>query len=322
MHDVIVIGAGVSGLTCARALTERGFKVLVLEKSRSLGGRCATRLWNGHVVDHGVSCFTVRQEGFRNALDLILTPGDLTELPHGAIVRRGQPESAPVEGRDPTYYLRSGNNRLGKALAATVEVRRERMVTSVSRKRSHYLVDDLPCRTVVFSAPWPQTADLLGLTHDAPQYLPNLTAFFEYRGNFAGNSGETFARIDPSEHSPLWWSACENHKQGRVQADRTVFVVHASLAFSRKFLETAPSDYLPQLRQHLEHRWELDPTDLLDTFAHRWRYAFVRQPAGTAPPIPEGCFLTGDTRAGSQLEAVWSDGRRTADDVSEFLNRR
>lgn len=322
MHDVIVIGAGIAGLTCARALTERGHRVLVLEKSRSFGGRCATRQWNGHIVDHGVSCFTISQPGFRNALELILTPNDLAELPNGSIVRRGQTHLAPVEGRQPAYYLRSGNNRLGKALAQTVDVRREHVVTSLGRRRTAHLVDDMPCRAVVLSAPWPQSAELLGLP-DPPggaiQYLPNLTAFFEYRGAFAGNSREAFARLDPGEHSALWWSACENHKQGRVRGDRSVFVVHASLEFTRKHLESPPTDYLPVLRQHLEHRWQLDGADLVDTFAHRWRYAFVREPRPQPPPLPEGVFLAGDACAGSQLEAVWTNGRQAADQVAGYL---
>ncbi len=40
--DVIVIGAGVAGLTCARALGEKGMKVLVLEARERVGGRIAT----------------------------------------------------------------------------------------------------------------------------------------------------------------------------------------------------------------------------------------------------------------------------------------
>ncbi len=40
---VAVIGAGMTGITCARALADAGFDVTVFEKSRGLGGRMATR---------------------------------------------------------------------------------------------------------------------------------------------------------------------------------------------------------------------------------------------------------------------------------------
>ncbi|MFN9939342.1 MAG: FAD-dependent oxidoreductase, partial [bacterium] len=43
LYDVVVVGAGVAGLACAGALRESGASVVVLEKSRGVGGRCATR---------------------------------------------------------------------------------------------------------------------------------------------------------------------------------------------------------------------------------------------------------------------------------------
>jgi len=52
--DVIVIGAGLAGLSAARRLKERGASVIVLEARPRIGGRVQTeRLPTGHVVDHG-----------------------------------------------------------------------------------------------------------------------------------------------------------------------------------------------------------------------------------------------------------------------------
>lgn len=52
--DVVVIGAGMAGLTCARALAERGVKVLVLEARDQVGGRIATvHVGEGEPVELG-----------------------------------------------------------------------------------------------------------------------------------------------------------------------------------------------------------------------------------------------------------------------------
>lgn len=50
---VIVIGAGVAGLTAATHLAKNGFHVTVLEKNSHAGGRCDHLLQDGHTFDTG-----------------------------------------------------------------------------------------------------------------------------------------------------------------------------------------------------------------------------------------------------------------------------
>ncbi|MGN8049085.1 flavin monoamine oxidase family protein [Curtobacterium sp. 22159] len=53
--DVVVIGAGVAGLTAARLLTDAGRRVVVLEARDRIGGRVHTDRSDGHAVDLGAS---------------------------------------------------------------------------------------------------------------------------------------------------------------------------------------------------------------------------------------------------------------------------
>jgi renalase len=44
------VGAGLAGLICAQKLQRAGYQVAVLEKSRGLGGRLATRRVDGVAI--------------------------------------------------------------------------------------------------------------------------------------------------------------------------------------------------------------------------------------------------------------------------------
>ena len=66
MSQIIVLGAGVAGLTAALELTEAGHRVVVVDKGRGIGGRLATRRIGAAILDHGAQFFTTRGRPFTN----------------------------------------------------------------------------------------------------------------------------------------------------------------------------------------------------------------------------------------------------------------
>ncbi|MBP1654772.1 MAG: hypothetical protein H6Q28_1328 [Bacteroidetes bacterium] len=62
--DVLVVGAGMAGLSAAAALREAGLSVLTVEKGRGVGGRMASRRVGSAVFDHGAQFVTVRDSRF------------------------------------------------------------------------------------------------------------------------------------------------------------------------------------------------------------------------------------------------------------------
>ncbi|MCW2821032.1 MAG: FAD-dependent oxidoreductase [Marmoricola sp.] len=68
--DVAVIGAGVAGLTCARALEESGVSVRVLERSARVGGRVGTDVVDGFRCDRGFQWLDAANPDVRASVDV------------------------------------------------------------------------------------------------------------------------------------------------------------------------------------------------------------------------------------------------------------
>lgn len=124
--EVAVVGAGLAGLSAATRLAAAGCDVHVLEAGQHAGGRLATAVVDGFVVDRG---FQVLNTGYpRVAADLDLDALELGWFRRGAVVRadgrayrvvdpRQAPRSAPDALRAPLGSLRQ------KAALAAFSVR-------------------------------------------------------------------------------------------------------------------------------------------------------------------------------------------------------
>lgn len=70
MSGVVVVGAGLAGLACARRLADAGVEVTVLEASDAVGGRVRTDAVDGFLLDRGFQIFNTAYPEARRVLDL------------------------------------------------------------------------------------------------------------------------------------------------------------------------------------------------------------------------------------------------------------
>src|SRR3954447_11316579 len=87
--EVVVVGAGLAGLSAATRLATAGRDVLVLDAAEHAGGRLATERVDGFVVDRG---FQVLNTGYPRAPDLHLAARRLRRV--RAARRRPRPGGA------------------------------------------------------------------------------------------------------------------------------------------------------------------------------------------------------------------------------------
>jgi len=103
MSSVIVVGAGIAGLHCARVLNSHGYHVTILEKSDRVGGRMKTDVVDGFRLDHGFQVINPAYselEGFLHQNDL-----DIKSLPKGFEIRIGQKDFLVGDFRKSLRYL-------------------------------------------------------------------------------------------------------------------------------------------------------------------------------------------------------------------------
>ncbi|UBV43235.1 FAD-dependent oxidoreductase [Deinococcus taeanensis] len=87
MHDVLVIGGGLAGLTAARVLKRAGQRVRVLEAAPAAGGRVRSRVTDGFTLDAGYQVLFPAYPAAQRHLNLAAL--DLVPIPSAAVIRRG-----------------------------------------------------------------------------------------------------------------------------------------------------------------------------------------------------------------------------------------
>ncbi len=329
--DVAVVGAGVAGLTAAAALRDRGYRVLVLEKSRGLGGRAATRRRGDLRIDHGAQFFTARDARFQARVDAWLATGDVAVWTRGmAVWNPAAGWTEPGPDAHPRYAPPAGMSALGRLLGAGVEVRREATVARVTRLDQGWrftLADGstADARAALVTAPAPQAHALLAEAPLAPGAAEVLGAI-EFEPVFAVLAGYEDVAPPPwpgvrvEGHPDLAWAAHDSSRRSPGgDVGTTVLVLHATPAFTRAHLD-APHDEVADALLRAGTglvRWADRPTwrDV-----HRWRYA---RPVATRPEpyltAAPGLFVAGDAFGSDRVEGAFLSGLAAAAALTDAL---
>jgi renalase len=314
MQDILMIGAGVAGLTVARELHHSGRDVLVLEKSRGLGGRSSTRTVNGTRVDHGAQYFTVRGENFQKQVNLWLEQGHLKIWSHGFHRLTDKGLEAPSSGY-PRYVFSNGMNTIGKLLGEGLKIRTQTKVTQMRKEENHWVVssdtgETFAATTVILNMPAEQALNLcsfdLGTIKTQLEQVvmePSFALMLGYDKTLAPD----WQGILVGTSTVISWLSHDSSK--RPAPNETILVVHSTPQFARERFEEPLENVKTYLLEALESLPIGFPlSEPLWNDMQRWKYALASEYLSERFLEHDSLYFCGDWCGGARLEAAYLSG--------------
>ena len=311
--DLLVIGAGLSGVSAALAAQSAGVQVHVVDRGRRIGGRMASRRlrdtgtdFDGRVVDYGASYFTVSDPDFRAVVDSMVDVGVVrvwtdTFHVHTEGVMAGV-KTGPLRYAAPGG-LRSVVEHLAQSVAS---IDTETHVESLDISPIGVLAGDQRAQRAALCMPQPQAERLVpagALPEAGITWEPVIAVTMVFEGRSWIELDGVFVNDDPV----ITWIADDGKRRGD---DAPVLVAHVNPVFAAGHLED-PSGVLPNTIAATRRVLGIDALPSW-SWAHRWSLArpiaALDDDFWVHPELPMG--LAGDAWAGGpRVEAAWLSGR-------------
>jgi renalase len=319
--SVAIIGAGISGLSCATRLQKLGFEVEVYEKSRGVSGRMSTRNGDGWNADHGAQYFTARDPIFIEELNHWVQ-SEVASIwnPHLKVFKQGQwYDSITNEKR---YVGIPNMTAPGKFLARNLSIELNQTIDHITYKAGKWSLHSIEAGEIQKQFDW------LVLALPAPQVLAltkQIDKAIERLVSGANMQGCWTVIVNPDKkldidfdaafvnNEIISWVSKNNSKPGRMGHE--AWIIHANPQWSQQWIELEKAEAAEMILDCAK-KLGLDFRDSKIS-VHRWRYA-----SGHLHTAPVICInhdlklgFCGDWLHGGRVEGAWLSGYELASQI-------
>jgi renalase len=321
MKKVAIIGAGITGLACARVLGQAGHHVQLFDKGRGPGGRMATRRAQtvmGEVsFDHGAQYFTARDPAFVSLIQSLTGLGAVAPWTGELVRLAGDGTNKPL-ANEALYVGVPGMNGVIRALSATLKIQWGTRVAAINKTQNTWQLTtdtggDLGnFDAVVCAVPAEQVAPLLqDHAPDLAKLAIQVTSLPCWTGMFAFDAplANPFDAMRLEAHDMIDFIAMNHSKP--LRTGPASYVVQARADWSKAHLEDSAESVADTLLDGLLAFSDNRPKLIHET-AHRWRYARVEVENGQGYDFDgeKKIGICGDWLLGPRVEAAWLSGHQ------------
>jgi renalase len=288
---VVVVGAGIAGLACARELVDAGVPVRILERSGEPGGRLATLRRDDRPVDVGAQYVTADDPAFMGRLQTWRIDGLARPWTD---TFRGQHGTAPMRWAAP-----GGLRGLAADLARELRVDYDSPVTSRSELSN--------AEAVVLAMPGPEALKIADLAAAREQsWSPVVTAVLSY----GERSWPRFAGAFVNDHPVLATVFDDGDRRGDLAP---VLVAHSTAGFAAE-ASRDDGDLGAVLAEATGEVLGIGAKPEVELV--RWPYAQPGPGTGTGLFAREDdVYLAGDAFGRPRVQTAWLSGRAVARDI-------
>lgn len=257
VFDTIIVGAGISGSYLSSILKNTTKNILIIDKSRGIGGRMSTKPIGEDIVDYGCQYIKPKIDECSSLIK------SLEEL--------GLVKQIEIKTGEKVYISPFGMNKIPQYLSRGVSVVTNEKVEKIKYQNKLWEINtgsiSLTSKTLVLTMPIPQVEELMVRCNIKIGQLPNVKYSSFYTSTFISDVHHP-EEIIGSDDTFSW--ICNNKKKG-LRNLNDVFTVNTSETITRRLVEKEDPERKDFIAGKIN---EAGFSSIVKLNIHFWKYAF------------------------------------------------
>lgn len=320
--NLAIVGAGLSGLSCAKRLCQQGHRVTIFERANRRSGRLSNKVLSKVSVDNGAQYFTARSSEFRLQCEHwsavgVIAPWDM--IPHR--IKDGKFMLSPDETLRMVGVPSMGS--LCEDLAQGQDIKYDYNVGRITQSAGKWTihsdtdVESGPFDGVVMSLPSENCHKVLTnsslplLNSSSDVHNPCWSVILEYDTQLAPNFYGAFC-----DDEMLRWVSYDTSKPGRDKSTH-MYVAHLNNKWTEQHIDLDRHDVIAMVESRLSELFETTQSARRGK-AHLWRYAIPKEtfkPASCYIDHDKKIAVTGDWTKQGRVENAFLSGLDSANEI-------